>query len=319
MSRLVPTNKIDAVQALGAETRIVGQSQDDAQNEVARLPAGVFNVVTGAAAPIAQRFCGDSRVRVVSFTGSTEIGRLIAGQCAPTVKRLVMELGGNAPLIVFDDANIDRAVEIAIDAKFATSGQDCLAANRIFVQRRLYREFCVAFARRIATLKVGGGLEEGVDIGPLMHERAVSRTKERIADALTCGARRLIGEAPVPGPLFVPPTLLIDAPDDALVMREETFAPVAAVAPFDTEEEVVRRANATEYGLVAYVVTRDGARMLRMTRALAFGMVAVNRVKITGAPIPFGGVKQSGMGREGSRHGLEAFTDLKYACLDLAS
>ena len=286
--------------------------------ERAGLPPGVFNVVTGKAEPIARRLCEDARVRIVSFTGSTEIGRLIAGQCAPTVKRLVMELGGNAPLIVFDDADLDRAVEIAMAAKFATSGQDCLAANRIFVQRTLYPAFCSAFASRIAALKVGGGLEEGVEIGPLMHERAVSGARTRIEDALARGARRLTGKASAPGPLFVTPTLLVDVPDDSLIMREESFAPVAAVAPFETEEEVVGRANATEHGLIAYVVTRDGARMLRMNRALAFGMIAINRVKITGAPIPFGGVKQSGMGREGARHGLEAFTDLKYACLDLA-
>jgi aspartate-semialdehyde dehydrogenase len=286
--------------------------------ERAGIPAGVFNVITGDAVPIAQRLCEDTRVRIVSFTGSTEVGRLIAGQCAPTVKRLIMELGGNAPLIVFDDADLDRAVAIAVAAKFATSGQDCLAANRIYVQRALYPAFCSAFAMRIAALKVGSGLVKNIEIGPLMHERAVSRTRVRIEDALARGARRLTGETPPPGPLFVTPTLLVDVPDDALIMREESFAPVAAVALFDTEAEVVERANATEHGLVAYVVTPDGARMLRMRRALAFGMIAINRVKITGAPIPFGGVKQSGMGREGARQGLEAFTDLKYACLDLS-
>ncbi|MDQ0391907.1 NAD-dependent succinate-semialdehyde dehydrogenase [Labrys monachus] len=287
--------------------------------ERADIPAGVFNVVTGAAAPIAARLCADARVRAVSFTGSTQIGRLIAGQCAPTVKRLVMELGGNAPLIVFDDAELGKAVEIALSAKFATSGQDCLAANRIYVQRALYPAFCAAFAERIAALKVGGGLEEGVEIGPLMHERAVARTRERIEDALARGARRLVGGEAAPGPLFVMPTLLADVPDAAAIMQEEAFAPVACVTSFDTEAEVTARANATEYGLVAYVVTCDNARALRMSRALDYGMVAINRVKLTGAPIPFGGVKQSGLGREGSRHGLEAFTDLKYTCLDLAS
>ena len=286
--------------------------------ERAGLPAGVFNIVTGEAAPIAMTFCQDERVRVVSFTGSTEIGRLIAQQCSPTVKRLVMELGGNAPLIVFDDADLDRAVAIAIGAKFATSGQDCLAANRIYVQRGLYPRFCEALANGIRALKVGGGLEAGVEIGPLMHQRAVARTRARIEQALASGARRLVGDGPVPGPLFIAPTLLVDVPDDAAIMREETFAPVACLAPFDTEAEAVARANATEHGLVAYVVTRDGARSLRVSRAIDYGMVAVNRVRITGAPIPFGGVKQSGMGREGSRHGLEAFTDLKYTCFDLA-
>ena len=287
--------------------------------ERAGLPAGTFNIVTGDAATVVGALTRDARVRALSFTGSTGIGRLIAAQCAPTVKRLVMELGGHAPLIVFDDADLDKAVRIALDAKFATSGQDCLAANRIYVQRPLYARFCAAFAERIAALKVGNGLEDGVEIGPLMHARAVAKVEEQVADALARGARLVTGGARhAAGPLFYAPTLLAGVPDDALIMREETFGPVAAVAPFDTEEEVIARANATEYGLVAYVVTENGARQLRLGRALDYGMVAINRVKITGAPIPFGGVKQSGLGREGSRHGLEAFTDLKYLCLDAA-
>lgn len=283
----------------------------------AGLPAGVFNVVTGEAAPIAETYCADIRVRAVSFTGSTEIGRIVARNAAATVKRVVMELGGHAPLVVFDDADLDRAVAIAIDAKFATSGQDCLAANRIYVQRGLYERFCAAFAEKAAALRVGAGLEDGVEIGPLMHAAAKRKAEAQIVDALARGARRLTPERAMPGPLFLAPTVLADVPDEALIMCEETFAPVAAIAPFDSEDEVVTRANDTEYGLVAYVVTRDGARAARMARTLDYGMVAVNRVKITGAPIPFGGVKQSGLGREGSRHGLEAFTDLKYVCLDL--
>ena len=287
--------------------------------ERAGLPAGVFNVVTGDAATIVGAMCEDPRVRAMSFTGSTEIGSLIAAQCASTMKRLVMELGGHAPLIVFADADLEKAVNIAIDAKFATSGQDCLAANRIYVQRSLYDRFCAAFAKRVEALKVANGLTPDADIGPLMHERAVQKVEEQVADAVSRGARLLAGGSRHPaGPLFYQPTLLADVPDDASTMREETFGPVAAVTAFDTEAEAVARANATEYGLVAYVVTENGARQLRMGRALEYGMVAVNRVKITGAPIPFGGVKQSGMGREGSRHGLEAFTDLKYLCLDLA-
>jgi len=285
--------------------------------ERAGLPAGVFNIVTGDAEPIANRFCDDERVRVVSFTGSTEIGRKVAARCAGTMKRLVMELGGHAPLVIFDDADLGKAVEIAMAAKFATSGQDCLAANRIFVQRRIYEDFCRAFGERIATLKVGAGLDAETEIGPLMHANAVAKAQVQIDDALSRGARRLAGQETPPGPLYVTPTLLTDVPDDALIMREETFAPVAAVTPFDTEEEVIVRANATEYGLVAYVVTENAARALRLGRSLEYGMVAVNRVKITGAPIPFGGIKQSGLGREGSRHGLEAFTDLKYLCLDI--
>jgi len=287
--------------------------------ERAGLPAGVFNVVTGDAATIVGRLCEDARVRAMSFTGSTEIGRLIAQKCAPTMKRLVMELGGHAPLIVFDDADLEKAVKITVDAKFATSGQDCLAANRIYVQRGIYDGFCKAYAARIEALKVGNGLAGGVQIGPLMHERAVKKVEEQVADARAHGARLLAGgQRQAPGSLFYLPTLLADVPDDALIMREETFGPVAAVTPFDGEDEVIARANATEYGLVAYVVTENGARQRRLAAALDYGMVAVNRVKITGAPIPFGGVKQSGLGREGSRHGLEAFTDLKYVCLDLA-
>lgn len=286
--------------------------------ERAGLPAGVFNIVTGKAATIVGRICEDARVRALSFTGSTEIGRLIAAQSAPTMKRLVMELGGHAPLIVFADADLDKAVTIAIDAKFATSGQDCLAANRIYVQRPLYDRFCAAFAKRIETLRAGNGLDD-VDIGPLMHERAVKKVEEQVADAVALGARCLAGgKRHQAGPLFYQPTLLADVAEDALIMREETFGPVAAVTPFDSEDEVIARANATEYGLVAYLVTENGARQQRMGRALDYGMVAINRVKITGAPIPFGGVKQSGIGREGSRHGLEAFTDLKYLCLDVA-
>ncbi|TPN32299.1 NAD-dependent succinate-semialdehyde dehydrogenase [Mesorhizobium sp. B2-3-3] len=287
--------------------------------ERAGLPAGVFNIVTGKAATIVGRMCEDPRVRAVSFTGSTEIGRLIAAQSAPTMKRLVMELGGHAPLIVFADADLDKAVTIAIDAKFATSGQDCLAANRIYVQRPIYDRFCAAFAMHIKALRTGNGLADETDIGPLMHERAVNKVEEQVADALTHGARCLAGgKRHAAGPLFYQPTLLADVVDEALIMREETFGPVAAVTPFDSEDEVIARANATEYGLVAYVVTENGARQQRLGRALDYGMVAINRVKITGAPIPFGGVKQSGIGREGSRHGLEAFTDLKYLCLDVA-
>ncbi|TPK88408.1 NAD-dependent succinate-semialdehyde dehydrogenase [Mesorhizobium sp. B2-4-12] len=287
--------------------------------ERAGLPAGVFNVLTGNASTIVGRMCEDPRVRAMSFTGSTEIGRLIAAQSAPTMKRLVMELGGHAPLIVFADADVDKAVRIAVDAKFATSGQDCLAANRIYVQRPIYDRFCAAFARRIEALRTGNGLAEETEIGPLMHERAVNKVEEQVADALTRGARCLAGgKRHQAGPLFYQPTFLADVVDEALIMREETFGPVAAVTPFDSEDEVIARANATEYGLVAYVVTENGARQHRLGRALDYGMVAINRVKITGAPIPFGGVKQSGIGREGSRHGLEAFTDLKYLCLDVA-
>jgi aspartate-semialdehyde dehydrogenase len=256
----------------------------------------------------------------MSFTGSTGIGKLIAAQCASSMKRLVMELGGHAPLIIFDDADIERAARIAIDAKFATSGQDCLAANRIFVHRSIADRFADAFARHIKALKVADGLSANADVGPLMHERAIVKVEEQVSDALKRGAKLVTGgKRHVAGRLFFEPTLLTDVPADALIMREETFGPVAGISVFDTEDEVIAKANATEYGLVAYVVTENGARQMRLGRALEYGMVAINRVKITGGPIPFGGWKQSGLGREGSRHGIEAFTELKYLCIDTAA
>lgn len=288
--------------------------------ERAGMPAGIFNVLTGKAAPIVDVLCRDERVRALSFTGSTEIGKLIATKCAATVKRLVMELGGHAPLIVFNDADVDRAVDVAMAAKFATSGQDCLAANRIFVQRDILPAFTSAFAARIRGLKTGNGLDAGVEIGPMMHSRAVDKIEEQVRDAEKRGARIEVGGKRIGDQtLFFEPTLLVDVPDDAAIMHEETFGPVAAVTVFDDEHEVIARANATHYGLVAYVVTANGARQLRMGRALEYGMVAINRAKITGAPIPFGGWKQSGLGREGSHQGIEAFTELKYLCIDTAA
>ncbi|MBC2885221.1 NAD-dependent succinate-semialdehyde dehydrogenase [Ochrobactrum sp. CM-21-5] len=288
--------------------------------ERAGIPAGIFNVVTGKAAPIVDVLCRDERVRALSFTGSTEIGKLIATKCTATMKRLVMELGGHAPLIVFDDADIDRAVEVAMAAKFATSGQDCLAANRIFVQRGILESFTDAFATRIKALKVGNGLDTDADIGPLMHSRAVDKVEEHVRDAERHGAKlRVGGKRLGAGTLFFEPTLLVDVPNDAAIMHEETFGPVAGLTVFDSEDEVIIRANATQYGLVAYVVTSNGARQLRMGRALEYGMVAINRAKITGAPIPFGGWKQSGLGREGAHQGIEAFTELKYLCIDTAA
>ena len=288
--------------------------------ERAGVPAGVLNVVPGDAAEIVGQMCADDRLRAMSFTGSTEIGRLIATQCAPTLKRLVMELGGHAPLIIFEDADLDRAVQIAMDAKFATSGQDCLAANRIFVARPVLADFSRRFAARIAALRVGSGLDPATEIGPLMHARALAKVAAQVKDAVTKGARLAIGGSVDPDLLLAYlPTLLMDVPEDALILHEETFGPVAVVIGFDTEAEVIARANATPFGLVAYVVTRDGARQLRLSRALEFGMIAVNRVKITGGPVPFGGWKHSGLGREGSRHGLEAYTELKYICIDTAA
>ena len=284
--------------------------------ERAGLAPGLFNVLPGDAPEIVGAWVADTRVRALSFTGSTEVGRLLYRQSADTVKKLVLELGGHAPFIVFDDADLDQAVEEAVKAKFATTGQDCLGANRFFIQRGQYAAFCERFAEKVAALTLGPGMED-CDLGPLMNEAAVAKQESHVADAIARGARCLVGGARSPlGPLFYKPTLLVDVPRDALIMREETFGPVAAVAPFDTEDEVVAAANDTEYGLVSYLHTMDPRRIYRVSRALQFGMVAVNRTKVTGAPIPFGGFKQSGIGREGARWGLEAFTDIKYVCRD---
>ena len=282
------------------------------------IPAGVFNVVTGRARTVVPPWMEDPRVRAVSFTGSTEVGRLLYSQSAQTVKRVVMELGGHAPFLVFADADMAVAVDEAIKAKFSTSGQDCLGANRFLVEQSVYDAFCSRFAERTAALSVGPGLDDP-DIGPLMNERAIAKQESHVADALARGARLLVGGGRHrAGPLFFEPTVLADVPDDALIMREETFGPVAAIAPFETEQQALQRANDTEYGLIAYVHTQDPRRIYRASRALQFGMVAVNRTKVTGAPIPFGGMKQSGLGREGARLGMEAFMDVKYVCRDWA-
>ncbi|MEO1989118.1 MAG: NAD-dependent succinate-semialdehyde dehydrogenase [Martelella sp.] len=286
--------------------------------ERAGLPAGVFNVVTGDAATVIEPWLNDARVRALSFTGSTEIGKHLYRRSADTVKRLVLELGGHAPFILFADADMDQAVDEAIKAKFATSGQDCLGANRFFVERSVYETFCEKFAARTAMLSVGIGMDDP-DIGPLMNEKAVAKQRQHVEDAVSKGARLLTGgKGHEAGNLFFEPTVLADVPADALIMHEETFGPVAAIVPFDTEEEALARANDTEYGLVAYLHTQDPRRIYRASRALQFGMVAVNRTKVTGAPVPFGGMKQSGLEREGSRLGMEAFTEVKYVCRDWA-
>lgn len=284
----------------------------------AGFPEGVFNVVTGNPEDVVEPWLTDPRVRALSFTGSTEIGRMLYARSAQTVKRLVLELGGHAPFLVFEDADLDRAVEEAIKAKFATTGQDCLGANRFFVARPVYEAFVDRFAAATARLTLGAGVDDP-DLGPLMNEAAVVKQVGQVEDAKQRGATCVLGgKRSDMGPLFFEPTVLRDVPPDARIFHEETFGPIAAIAPFDTEEEAIALANATEYGLVAYIHTQDPRRIYRTSRALEFGMVAVNRTKITGAPIPFGGVKQSGLSREGARQGLEAFTDIKYVCRDWA-
>ncbi|RJL05643.1 NAD-dependent succinate-semialdehyde dehydrogenase [Paracoccus aestuarii] len=285
----------------------------------AGFPDGVVNTVIGDAATIVGEWTADARVRALSFTGSTEVGRLLYRQSADTVKRLVLELGGHAPFIVFQGADLDRAVAEAIKAKFATSGQDCLGANRFYIHRPVYEAFCARFTAAVEKLTLAPGMQDA-DLGPLIHDRQVAKQQAHVDDAVTRGARLLTGGRvdDAQGPLFYLPTVLADVSDDAAIMREETFGPVAALTPFDSEDEVIARANDSEYGLVAYVHSMDPRRIYRLTRALQYGMVAVNRTKVTGAPIPFGGMKQSGIGREGARQGLEAFTEIKYVCRDWA-
>lgn len=284
--------------------------------ERAGVPAGIFSVITGHPRHIVGELCHNPFVRALSFTGSTEIGRLIFSQGAATIKKMSMELGGNAPFIVFPDVALEEAVKNAVAAKFQTTGQDCLAANRIFIHRRLYEPFLEGFAEATRKLKVGPGLEPGVEIGPLIHERALAKSEAHVHDALEKGARLVTGgQRHTLGGLFYEPTVLADITPEMHIFREETFGPVAAVMPFDDEQEVLASANDTEYGLTAYVFARDIGRIWRSVRALDYGMVAVNSVKMTGPPIPFGGVKQSGLGREGSRYGVDEYSEIKYVCL----
>jgi aspartate-semialdehyde dehydrogenase len=281
----------------------------------AGMPAGVFQVLTGEAAPLARRLLEHTDVRAFSFTGSTEVGRILLTQSAATVKKASLELGGHAPFILFDDARLSDAVKGCIGAKFATSGQDCLAANRIYVQRGHYDRFVDAFAKATLELKVGHGLEPRTDIGPMTRPSVAEKCRQQIAQAISAGARLVCGGQDSPlGGNFVTPTVLADVTDDMLIAREETFGPVAAILPFDDEQDVLARANATELGLAAYVYTNDLGRAMRLTDRLEYGMIAVNTPKFTGASIPFGGWKQSGLGREGSRHGLLEYLEAKYVC-----
>jgi succinate-semialdehyde dehydrogenase len=283
----------------------------------AEIPPGVFSVVTGNSREIARAFCEDTTVRHLSFTGSTEVGRQLASQAAKTVKKVAMELGGHAPLIVCEDADLDEAVEGAVSAKFQTSGQDCLAANRIFVAAPIYEEFCVRYAESVGSLKVGNGFGDGIDIGPLINPAAVATCASHVSDALAKGSRLLIGgHSGRPGPLFYAPTVVADITPDMKIFQEETFGPVAGLMPFESDEQVLALANQTEFGLAAYLFGRDIGRLWHLGESLEYGMVAFNTVKMTGPPVPFGGMKQSGIGREGSRHGIDEYSEIKYFCVN---
>lgn len=282
----------------------------------AGMPTGVFSVLTGSARRIGEALMASTDVRKISFTGSTEVGRILLAQGAATVKKMSMELGGHAPFLVFEDADLDKAVDGAVAAKYQTTGQDCLAVNRFYVHEALAAAFAERFAARVATLKVGNGLDPDVDQGPLMTEAAVEKCEAHVRDAVAKGARVLVGGGRHElGGLFFQPTVLADVTPDMAIAREETFGPVAAIMTFRDEDEVLAQANAVEYGLASYVYTENYRRIWRVADELSYGMVGVNTPKFTGAPIPFGGFKQSGLGREGSKYGLDDYTELKYVCL----
>jgi succinate-semialdehyde dehydrogenase/glutarate-semialdehyde dehydrogenase len=284
--------------------------------ERAGIPAGVFNVLTGSATAIGDELCANPVVRKLSFTGSTEIGALLIAQCAPTVKKLSMELGGNAPFIVFDDADLDAAVEGAIISKYRNAGQTCVCANRLLVQEGVYDAFASKLATAVAKLKVGNGVEEGVSQGPLIDAKALAKVEELVGEAVGQGARVITGgKAHALGGTFYEPTILADVTPAMRVAREEIFGPVAPLFRFQHEEDAVRMANDTEFGLASYFYARDVARIFRVSEALEYGMVGVNTGLISTEIAPFGGVKSSGLGREGSRHGLDDYLEMKYVCI----
>ena len=282
----------------------------------AGIPPGVFNVVVGdaASAPeIGRVLCEDTRVRKLSFTGSTEVGRILLRQSADTVKKLSLELGGNAPFIVFDDADLEAAVEGAMASKYRNAGQTCVCANRIYVQSGIYDAFAEKLADRVRGLRVGPGTQAGVQVGPLIEAQAIKKVQEHIEDALAGGARLLVGGRPHSlGGLFFEPTILTEVKPGMRIAREETFGPVAPLFRFDTEEEALAMANDTEYGLAAYFYARDVGRIFRVAQALEAGMVAVNTGNFSNEVAPFGGVKQSGLGREGSKYGIDEYLEIKY-------
>ncbi|MEW6641014.1 MAG: NAD-dependent succinate-semialdehyde dehydrogenase [Pseudomonadota bacterium] len=281
--------------------------------ERAGLPKGVFNVLTGDSAAIGKVLCEHPAVRVVGFTGSTEVGKILYRQAAVGVKKLGLELGGNAPFIVFDDADLDAAVEGAIISKFRNMGQTCVCANRLYAQDKVYDAFVEKLAARVAAMKLGDGTQDGVVQGPLINGAAVKKVEEHIADAVSHGAKVITGgKRSALGGTFFEPTVLANVPVDALVTREETFGPLAPVYRFKDETEVVGMANASPFGLASYFYSRDLGRVWRVAEALESGMVGVNTGLITTEVAPFGGVKESGLGREGSHHGIEEYVEIKY-------
>jgi succinate-semialdehyde dehydrogenase / glutarate-semialdehyde dehydrogenase len=283
------------------------------------LPGGVLNVITSSSSSaVSEPIIGDSRLRKLSFTGSTEVGRKLIAQAADNVLNVSMELGGNAPFLIFDDADLDAALEGAMVAKMRNIGEACTSANRFHVAGSLADEFAEQLAQRMGELKLGRGTEEGVDVGPLIDDDQRSKVDDLVADATDKGARAIVGGKAVDGAgYFYEPTVLADVPDDARVLKEEIFGPVAPVASFDSEEEAIAAANDTEYGLVAYVFTNDLKRALRVCEGLETGMIGLNQGMVSNAGAPFGGVKQSGIGREGGNEGIEEYLETKYVAVNL--
>ncbi|HEU4380584.1 MAG TPA: NAD-dependent succinate-semialdehyde dehydrogenase [Hyphomicrobiaceae bacterium] len=281
--------------------------------EKAGIPKGVFNVITGKASVIGKELTSNPAVRMLTFTGSTEVGRTLMAQCAPTIKKLGLELGGNAPFIVFDDADLDKAVQGAIASKYRNAGQTCVCANRIYVQDKVYDAFAEKLAAEVKKMKVGPGTDEGVTTGPLINKAAVDKVEEHVADALKGGARVVLGgQRHQRGGNFFEPTILADVTSEMMIAREETFGPVAPLFRFKTEDDVIAMANDTPFGLAAYFYARDLGRVWRVAEALECGIIGINEGIISSEVAPFGGVKESGVGREGSSHGVEEFLEMKY-------
>ncbi|MBF7144139.1 MULTISPECIES: NADP-dependent succinate-semialdehyde dehydrogenase [Pseudomonas] len=284
--------------------------------ERAGIPKGVFNVVTGSAGEVGGELTSNPIVRKLSFTGSTDIGRQLMAECAQDIKKVSLELGGNAPFIVFDDADLDKAVEGAMISKYRNNGQTCVCANRLYVQDGVYDAFAEKLKAAVAKLKIGNGLEEGTTTGPMIDEKAVAKVKEHIADAVGKGATVLFGGEQIEGNFFQP-TVLLNVPANAAVAKEETFGPLAPLFRFKDEAEVIAAANDTEFGLASYFYARDLSRVFRVAEALEYGMVGINTGLISNEVAPFGGVKASGLGREGSKYGIEDYLEIKYLCLSV--
>jgi succinate-semialdehyde dehydrogenase/glutarate-semialdehyde dehydrogenase len=284
--------------------------------ERAGVPAGVLSVIpSSAASPIGIEFCTNEKVRKLTFTGSTQVGRILAGQCAPQIKKLSLELGGNAPFIVFDDADLDDAIEGVMVSKFRNNGQTCVCANRIYVQSGVYDEFAKRLAAAVSKMTIGDGLEAGISTGPLINEKGLEKVESHIADAAAKGATVVAGgKRHALGGSFFEPTILTNVTSDMVVTHDETFGPVAPLFKFETEEEVLAAANDTIFGLACYFYANDLSRVTRMQEGLEYGIVGVNTGLISTEVAPFGGIKQSGLGREGSHHGIEDFMEMKYIC-----